>query len=132
MEGFFTISQQKLNANSQPATNGECKDWLGRPNKCGYGSFRFKDPRGHPDALHKTVHVHRMALMVEIADLDVPASMQASHLCNRKLCINTKHISFESAAVNNARKSCFQVGFCDGHMSETGVRLPDCLVHLSE
>jgi len=43
----------------------------------GYGQFRYRGTRA----------AHRVALIAHIAEFDVPAILQASHLCNNKLCI---------------------------------------------
>lgn len=75
---------------SEMHKNGHCIIWKGSTNK-GYGQFRYKDPRDHKTADHKTRSAHRMALLVKLKDLDIPPKQQASHLCNNKLCINNKY-----------------------------------------
>ena len=107
MENFFKICKEKKNDNSELHRNGQCIIWTGC-RKNGYGQFRFKDPR-LPSSDHKTRSVHRMALMVEIQNLDIPPILQASHLCNVKCCINTEHLSFEDNYTNNSRKLCFLI-----------------------
>ena len=127
MENFFQVCQEKLSSNSEVHRNGQCIILAGCCSKIGYGQFRFKDPR-EPDADHKTRTVHRMALMVKLRNLDVPAKQQASHLCNIKTCINTDHLTFEDNYINNSRKLCFFNRKCTGH----GEGKPSCLVDLDE
>ena len=77
---------------------------------------------------HKTRSVHRIALMVEIQNLDIPPILQARYLCNVKYCINTEHLSFEDNYTNYSRKLCFFKKKCFGH----GDGKPPCLVNLDE
>ena len=126
MENFFKICKEKMNDKSELHRNGQCIIWTGC-RKNGYGQFRFKDPR-LPGSDHKTRSVHRMALMVEIQNLDIPPILQASHLCNVKCCINTDHLTFEDNYTNNSRKLCFFNKKCFGH----GDGKRRCLVDLGE
>lgn len=132
MDDFFEQCERKLHLNSRQHENGECVVWTGCINKQGYGQFRFRDPRDPLTAGHRTRTSHRVALMVQLRDLDVPASEQASHLCNNKLCINVQHLVFEGSSCNNLRKTCFSRSRCNGHFDGNGNRLPDCLLHLTK
>ncbi|KAI8516577.1 hypothetical protein Bbelb_051580 [Branchiostoma belcheri] len=42
-------------------------------------------------------------------------SMHVSHLCNKKLCVNLTHLSYEESVVNQLRKNCFSEGRCTGN-----------------
>ena len=110
--------------------NGECVVWTGCVSKQGYGQFRYKDPRDPPSAGHKTRTSHRIALLLHMKDFDIPSYLQSSHLCNNKLCVNIRHLTFEQNSTNNLRKSCFLQSRCFGHYDVNGNRLPDCLIHL--
>lgn len=132
MEEFFKQCESKLQMTSRLHENGACIIWTGCVNKQGYGQFRFRDPRDPPTAGHKTRTSHRVALMVQLRDFNVPFSQQASHLCNNKLCINVQHLVFERSSSNNLRKTCFAYLKCSGHFDVDGKRLPDCKVHLAE
>jgi hypothetical protein len=127
-ETFYRSIRQKLDANCQPHENGQCVIWTGYVGKNGYGQFRYKDPRDAPNANHRTRTSHRVALMLRCRNFDVPASRQASHLCNNKLCLNVEHLVFEGNSNNNLRKTCFSQSRCCGHFDIDGQRLPDCLV----
>ena len=130
MEAFFQKCASTLQSRSVRHANGQCITWTGSFSKSnGYGQFRFRDPRD-PRGGHRTKTAHRVALMVERKDFDVPSSQHASHLCNNRLCINANHLVFEGSGNNNLRKSCFLNCRCNGHFSEDGERLPDCLVEL--
>jgi hypothetical protein len=131
MEEFLEQCQNKLKINSALHENTECIVWTGCINKFGYGQFRYRDPRDPLSASYRTRTSHRVALMIYFRNFDVPASQQASHLCNNKLCINVEHLVFENNSTNNLRKNCFSHSRCLGHFDDKGERLADCLVHLS-
>ena len=130
IDSFYEECSQKLKANSMQHANNECIVWTGCVNKQGYGQFRFRDPRDPNSSVFKTRTSHRVALMLHFRDFDVPSSMQASHLCNNKLCVNVEHLVFEGNSTNNLRKTCFSLHKCIGHFNVDRKRLPDCLVHL--
>jgi len=133
MEQLLKDCTSKLKMHSSAHPNGKCVLWTGCKNKKGYGQFRYRDPRDASSAGHKTRTAHRVALMVHIADFDVPASLQASHLCNNKLCINVDHLVFESCKINNERKNCFSYFRCTGHEdTNNGGSSPDCIIELSD
>lgn len=129
MQNFIEACHEKLCSTSRLHANGECRVWTGNCNK-GYGQFRYRDPRDAPASGHRTRGAHRIALMVKFRDFDVPASLQASHLCNNRLCVNTDHLNFEDNYTNNSRKGCFFRGICTGHVDVSGIEQPSCILHL--
>ncbi|KAH3772798.1 hypothetical protein DPMN_174144 [Dreissena polymorpha] len=129
MEAFFLRCEEQLRANSNPHTNGQCQIWCGCTNRR-YGQFRYRDPRKPPDSRHKTRGAHRMALLVAYRTLDVSPTLQASHLCNRPLCINPAHLVFERRTINDQRQVCFKAKTCTGHV-DRGTRQPNCRVDIS-
>ena len=133
MQDFFLEFAEKLKARSVDSPNGSCRIWVGCLTKNGYGKLRYKDPRcGLTAADHKTVTANRMALFVKHQTLDVSSQLQASHLCDNKLCVNADHLYFETSKNNIERRSCFRMGRCNGHTDSQGNRGPPCLVHLRE
>ena len=102
--------------------NGQCIIWTGY-RKNGYGQLRIKDSRS-PGSDHKTRCVHRMSLMVDIQNLDIPQILQASHMCNVKCCINTEFLIFDDNYTNNSRKLCFSIRIGEGKRP--------CFVNLDE
>ena len=104
---MFKLWKGKISENSVLHENGQCVLWTGSRSRAGYGQFRFRDPRDSPGRGHRTVTVHRMALILHIGNIDILPSSQASHLCNNKCCVNPAHIVFEDNFTNNSRKTCF-------------------------
>ena len=105
METFFEDCKKKMTDNSHPNVNGQCIDWNGTMAKSGYGQFCYRDPRDPAQIGHRTKTAHRMALLIHVRNLDIPPRLQASHLCDQKLCVNTDHLAFEKSSVNNLRKT---------------------------
>ena len=60
-----------------------------------------------------SISVHRAAKMVQ-KQAKLP-KLQASHLCNNKICINVEHINLEANVINNQRKRCASANRCFGH-----------------
>lgn len=131
MEKFLEICKERLYSQCNIHGNGQCIIWTGSCKK-GYGQFRYRDPRDSELAGHRTRSVHRIALMLDIGNLDVPPAQQASHLCNNKLCVNIHHLVFEDNFTNNNRKTCFFNQKCTGHGDGKGGQRPACLVELSD
>lgn len=133
MDEFFIECGKKLAENTKAHPNGQCLIWTGYVSKAGYGRFRYRDPRDHCAAAdHKTCTAHRIAVMVNLKNLDISANVQASHLCNNKLCVNIEHLVLESSSVNCQRRTCFRICRCNRHFDSCGNLLPDCLVNLSD
>lgn len=60
---------------------------------------------------------------------DGHAGMQASHLCHSPTCFNPRHLCFESAKANNARKGCVGVVVDEtGRKHRVCLHTPPCLV----
>ena len=94
MEDMFQLWKRKISKSSVMHENGRCAFLTGLHSHAGYGQFRFRDPRHSQGRGHRTVTVHKMALMLHIGNFDVPPPLQASHLCKNKCCVNPALISF--------------------------------------
>ena len=130
MEDFYAKIRHRISLQTHLfVKNKECIIWDGyrKPNT-GYGVIRFRDLTDTVYTKHKTRGVHRVCLMVspDIEKMNIAASLTASHLCGNSLCVNSKHLTFESQGVNNNRMGCFNNQMCIGH----GVDRPACLVNL--
>lgn len=87
-----------------------CHLWTGgNVSTYGYGTIRivFRGKR-------KRFFVHRLLYFIEVKHELCP-TFHVSHLCHTKLCINFKHLSYESKAVNESRNICKKNGECTGH-----------------
>ena len=54
--------------------------------------------------------VHRIAAMAKLAIFRIPEHYEASHLCGRKNCINTSHLTLEPRKDNADRIACHKEG----------------------
>lgn len=86
-----------------------CHIWHGVKDKDGYGVIRFQF-RGK----RVKVKSHRLAFYLKnnFPSMD---GKHISHVCHVKECINTLHLSLETALINNQRKICSNSGECTGH-----------------
>ena len=50
--------------------------------------------------------VHRVALLKKIRQVELPDSMEASHLCHNKKCMNIDHLIAEPHDINMSRYTC--------------------------
>lgn len=96
---------KKVNLKSE-----ECHTWTGQRNQKGYGIFELR-VRGQKFK----VLVHRLIFYLKNNCVQMPTNKHVSHICHNKLCVNTAHLSFEPARVNNKRQICKNEGYCTGH-----------------
>lgn len=96
-----------------PNDNG-CRLWQGAVKQTGYGKVKIRFP--HAEA-YTTLNVHRLMYMLVHQTYNLPQSLVVSHLCHIKLCCTPGHLSLETQAVNNRRKTCTQLipKTCIGH-----------------
>ncbi len=95
-----------------------CVLWVGCKDKYGYAIKRVTWPSGE----NKLERAHRVSFMLanSIWRHDVPCiddhgvTMEISHLCNVKACINPLHLVLETHPVNVSRHHCFKSGVCLG------------------
>ena len=124
---FVDNYKQFLISKAILAENGECLLWTGYIDPGRYGKTSL-DLHKLPYDLRaaclgtagskrfKSVRVHRLALTLAREPFSWPdRSLVASHLCHNKTCILATHLTFESNAINNTRKSCLRMGRCLGH-----------------
>ena len=124
MEAFLNKYKTKLNDSSVLADNGHCAIWTGATHKNGkYGVIKYKHPLNNT---WHVIHAHRLSKLLSLGICDMPADIDASHICHNSLCINPQHISFEPHGFNNQRQICMAANKCFGHPDP----LPECLVHL--
>ena len=125
MADFFQKLHDKIQDNAvlSPANNS-CRIWTGPKTKNGkYGLISYRDPI---DGRWKKKKAHRVSYMVSIiANMDLTANMDCSHLCHNSLCVNPLHISLEPHDINNNRQYCKNSNLCYNHAG-----YPDCLLHL--
>lgn len=89
---------------------GKCMIWQGSTKtKDGYGIvfYVFRGKR-------KKLTVHRLKYFL-MAGTNLSRSMDVSHRCHTKLCININHLSYEPHRVNCSREKCRHDGECGGH-----------------
>ena len=49
---------------------------------------------------------HRVALLQKLRLYELPATLEASHLCHNKKCMNPDHLIAETHAANKSRDTC--------------------------
>ena len=108
------------------AENGVCRIFQGLEREDGYCYITLRVPEEGGLVRKTSATVQRVAIMVGLGVYDLPpSSLDASHLCHNKKCINISHINMEPRQVNVRRKACIGEGRCLGHGEE-----PECLLHL--
>lgn len=86
---------QKINKSGPIVDNdlGPCWDWLGAPDKDGYG--RIRTSKNSEPAFR---------VLYELLNGNVPAGLELDHLCNRNICVNPAHLDPVTPFVNNSRR----------------------------
>ena len=95
------------------ATNNphRCALWTGRKTNSGYPRISITI-KGKVSC---DVLVHRLVYFIGHPQDTGSTSMDVSHRCHTKLCVNPDHLLLESRRENNARKACARRGKCMGH-----------------
>ena len=86
-----------------------CHLYLGSRRSDGYCHISYKNELNRDTS----ISVQRAAVMLS-KERKLP-KLQASHLCNNKVCVNVEHINLESNIINNQRKTCARQNMCLGH-----------------
>ena len=97
---------------------GECHIFNKKPRVDGYAYVTLRLPDEEGGVRKTSTSCHRAALLLkkykegELQTLQIDKSLECSHLCNNKLCINTQHLVFERKSTNLSRKVCFRNRAC--------------------
>ena len=122
MDAFFENLKEKLNSKSERGPQGDtCVYWRGRISSSGYGLQTVY----WPEEGRKVEKAHRVALMADRKQTrsQFPRdSVECSHLCHHKLCVNPQHLVLESHSVNQERNHCQSQGLCSKS------HLPWCII----
>ena len=93
-----------------------CILWGGYVDKKGYGVQNVRWPAEGC----KKERAHRVAYMIrhKLSPNDMPKvdknnnSIECSHLCHNKICVNAEHIILEAHSINQDRIHCRDQGHC--------------------
>ena len=117
MQKFWEKMLHSLEKHSERGVVGvyrDCKIWIGCRDSEGYGKKRVTWPNGR-----KTLtRVHRLAYMAHHNSLKLPTvnnfgeTLEVSHLCHNKLCVNPDHLILETPNNNMLRIHCRRAGVC--------------------
>ena len=100
---------------------GECMIFKKTPRKDGYAYVTLRLPQPDGDIKKTSTSAHRAALLLhlfkegKVATLQVDKTLECSHLCHNKMCINVKHLVLENKNENLSRKVCLRRKACQGH-----------------
>eukprot|EP00058_Branchiostoma_floridae_P010012 XP_002595500.1 hypothetical protein BRAFLDRAFT_69099 [Branchiostoma floridae] len=95
-----------------------CIIWKGARTRKGYGKMKVTS-----GGREETLSPHRLLYFLDSGLNNLDPTMQVSHLCHEKRCVNLAHLSLEQNVVNQQRKNCFAEKHCMGHPQH-----PDCII----
>lgn len=75
-----------------------CMVWVGALNNCGYPRMNFRVA-----GRHTQVMVHRL-MYVLYTRQDIPEGLTIDHLCNRRNCVDPRHMEAVTHSENMARQ----------------------------
>ena len=112
MADLTVIEKERLTKelNKFERVDSGCKVWKGGTSRNGYGELRITI-RGKRIRLK----AHRAVYALAHRTLTMTDTMDVSHVCHNKLCVNLEHLSYEPHSVNNNRMVCKNDGECYGH-----------------
>lgn len=124
MDVFVAKYSKKLHEKSYLAANLQCRLWHNGQRSKSYGQIKVK----LPNLEWHSYSPAKLSLIIELGFIP-PPSLDCSHLCHNRLCINPDHLSLEPHGINMQRVNCMSEGVCRQH-----VNYPPCLInfHLNE
>lgn len=110
MEAFYAKIIDKIRKKSVPAMNGMgCMLWTGaEKHGTNYGLIKLSPPGRKP----LVRSVHRALYMCMTKNLDLPSTLDISHACHMKKCVNFDHLLCENHIQNMERLECHNQGAC--------------------
>lgn len=100
---------------------GECMILKKTPRKDGYAYVTLRLPQPDGSIKKTSTSAHRAALLIhllkegKVATLQVDKTLECSHLCHNRMCVNINHLVLEKKTENLSRKVCFRRKACQGH-----------------
>ena len=93
-----------------------CIIWTGTVDKEGYPVKRVT----WPNKKSSLCRVQRLVMMVKTGHLlaemdDDGETVEVSHLCHYRDCVNVEHLTLETHWINLGRRQCVAAGRCLGH-----------------
>ena len=104
------IWRSKLNHGLVHLAHNGCLIWEGGTMSNGYPSIKAKrlnQPRF-------SISGHQFAYFLQKEQF-LDTSLEISHRCHNKLCVNYEHLSQETRSTNDKRNTCKSSGTCSGH-----------------
>ena len=80
------------------------------------GKYHYFHRTTKPGGVYVGENAHRLALMIKLGTVDVPESLEASHLCHEPACVKLAHLEAEPKELNDQRKTCNEEKCCMGHL----------------
>jgi len=87
------LEKAKLRLFDKSKKVGDCIEYCGPVNNCGYGKMWFEN---------RTDYAHRVSYILYKTSIDT--GLQVDHLCRNRRCINPKHLELVTPKENIARK----------------------------
>jgi len=92
MNALARIEKAKTRLASKSISNGECLEYTGPLNNCGYGKMWFEN---------KTDYAHRVSYILYKTSID--SGLQVDHTCRNRKCVKPEHLELVTPKENIAR-----------------------------
>lgn len=96
----------------------DCVLWTGSTDRNGYGRIKVTWLKPDGSTASTTERAPRIAMMLKLdfnSKFDFQqyaATLEVSHLCHQRLCVNPAHLSLEPRTINTERVHCNLQGQC--------------------
>jgi hypothetical protein len=100
MNAIARVEKAKIRLANRSISVGECVEYTGPVNNCGYGKMWFEN---------KTDYAHRVSYILYKTSID--SGLQIDHICRNRKCIKPEHLEVVTPSENIKRSMPYRTSW---------------------